>query len=469
MIRCLAAPLLAVLGACAPMEGPSPHAPAPEQPPREAPDLVLLLISDLRADLEGAALAEAALLAPFEDDITLRATAAYAQSVSTFTSAGSALTGRYPSAIPLCGLGAPAAATQELDAWCHHLPEGIPTLPGVLGLYGYRSALHHPDIPAMAHLAAGFDTTAVLPTEQDRRDASRSTAWDRLAGDLERWWQQEAVHPRLLVLLLDDLEICGRGADMVRMGIERPSEQLCGGFDPARVEQHYRTSASNLGESLRALLQALPPAAGRERWVALAGTRGVSLGECSGTANHPRFFCWSDVLLERTAHVPLVFMGPPGRARREIHTPTELVDLLPSLLGRAGAVPPAGLPGEDLLAPGWTAGGDPYAYAEFGDMLMVRWDRHLVTFRAPRHNGSSIDPWLTSALERANPEVHFSLYDVVDDPFQTHNLGETRPRIRQEGLQRLRALRAGPGALPPGLTEREVSQRIRLTPAQGYW
>lgn len=120
-----------------------------DAPPRHAlpehpPDIVLIVLSGLRADV-GEDGAEAALYRGMNMSPNLRFTNAYAQSCTPFASLGSLLTGRYPSAIPLCGTYDPNSLVPRESnetAWCATIPEQTWTLPEVLGVYGYRTGAY---------------------------------------------------------------------------------------------------------------------------------------------------------------------------------------------------------------------------------------------------------------------------------------------------------------------------------------
>ncbi len=118
---------------------------------------------------------EQALVEVLERPPTVRFTAAHAQTTRRTASLGSLLTGLYPSAVPLCGLGADPAKT----GWCESLPEGVPTLPRVLEEVGYA-------VGGLVVPVASAETLA-----EAHRDALT-------------WWSGRAGQPRLLVLVLAD-------------------------------------------------------------------------------------------------------------------------------------------------------------------------------------------------------------------------------------------------------------------------
>ena len=468
------------------------------------PDLVLLLSPGLRADPPHKEGAEAAFLEAFAGQPQRRFTAAYVQSTSAHASLGSLLTGRYPSSIPLCGrvgFGTLVQAPAE-QPWCTELPADLPTLPAVLGLYGYRSAVFSSGMDGVEALSAGFDTVEELSgAAQDRR-----TEWARLGAQVETWWEADGQQPRLLVVLLSDLElqhrpdlraalgltpapsgpelpplVAGRpgSRDEATAGLPRegpappvPDEDLEGPsypwttLDHRLVQATYEQAAAAQGRELAGLLDGLTPAPHRSRLVVLSSTRGASLGELSGVRPFPRAFAWADILLDRTMRVPLVILG--AGQERTFFQPIEILDLLPTLLARGGATPPAGLPGEDLLA---LSDEDPLAtaYGEHGDMLALRRGPWLFTLRAMIHQGTSLDPQLTERLQAPGVDDHYHLHQVLEDPWQHRDLRSVQPALCDELKLLLLQLRTGPGAPPADEEVQRRLQQLRLTASDGYW
>jgi arylsulfatase A-like enzyme len=257
-------------------------------------------------------------------------------------------------------------------------------------------------------------------------------------------------------------------------GIEGEEDGTWDGFeggvpDPARTRSEalvlYRGEAARLSAHLRALLAALPGP--RPPIVALAGLHGLSIAEGGGTDLDARAFFWSDRLVDRTLHVPLAIAGVPGR--RVLDQPVELLDLLPTLLARAGAVPPHGLPGQDLLAAGLVEDPLAVAYAERGDMLALRRGDHLLAMRAVVHHMSSLDPFLTEILLCPGLTGGFRLHDVRADPLQELDLRRANPALAEALEAAMIERRTGPAAPAPRLAEGDRLLRLRLTPAEGYW
>lgn len=458
----------------------------------DLPDLVLVLAAGLRADAPGEPGAEAAFLDPFAPGLV--SMAAYAQSTEPFVSLGSLLTGRYPSAVPLCGSVRASEASGLEELWCHALPDGADSLPSVLALYGYRTALFH-------HLAPGLEAPFGHAVGLEPREGA--ARWEELAPAVTAWWAEAEGAPRLLVLELPDLDLAQRTDLLPDLGLPAPEppetsraeltvlpprrpactplqgvEGLEDGAwdglegevpDPAgtraRALALYEAEAARLGAQVHGLLRALPGS--RPRVVALAGLHGLSIGEGGGTDLDARAFFWSDRLVDRTVHVPLAIAD--GGPMRVLDQPVELLDLMPTLLARAGAVPPHGLPGQDLLAPGLTEDPEAVAYAERGDMLALRRQELLLVMRAVVHHMSSLDPYLTEILLCPGFVGGFRLHDVHADPWQALDLRRARP-VDAEALETaMIERRTGPAAPAPILGEGDRLLRLRLTPSEGYW
>lgn len=492
--------------------------------------MILVLVAGLRTDSPGSPGAEQAFLEPFDGRIALRATAAYAQSPVPRVSLGSLLTGRYPSAIPLCGDVVEDPEVEIEQPWCHAMPQDRETLPGVSSLYGFRTALFQSNLAGGEQLGQAFQHHGDLTESW----TSWETPWERLEDEVGEWWSDNAAHPRLLVLMLPDLQVQHRPDLREAMGLPgqpdehelvlrrdlRPSvlaelEQSGELSDiqglgaatgkvrprPTRAKPHqpnkphepratpkhrgehpgasrpvgrwqhldrgtvldtYTEGARAVGEQVDGLLARLEPSQ-RERVVLLSSTNGVSLGEHSGTTVLPHGFAWSNLVLDRTVHVPLALVGSSPTETTLIEHPVELVDIMPTLLTRAGLVVPHGLPGAALTGPS-PAPEDELAYMEFGDMLAIRRGEHLFTFRAMLHHCTSLDPELTELLLSPERKGDHSLYDVGADPLQERKLAADTSSFEEALID----IRTGLGA-PPSSISAERFKQLRLTPTEGYW
>lgn len=473
MIRRASLTLLLAIGLAGCGSDPAPSTPTPVPEPRQPavanqPDIVLALVAGLRADRPGLPGAEAAFLEALAPSSGLRFTNAYAQSSSASMSLGSVLTGLYPAAIPLCSAEADSslAGGAQPAAWCATLPPDRYTLPEVLGLYGYRTALFAGGLPQATLLAGEFQHAVVQGSEPEQRRRG-----SQLASELSQWWDAGGDAPRLAVVVLpqpgwrpDDPRLEGLSKDDLR---DVSSE------DRQAAELAYTAAGKRLGAQLRETLRGLGSDTGpRQRLVVVSSLHGLSLLEPEGFNDEAVDPFDHNVLVDRTTHVPLVLTGsaaPEGFT--ELHQVVELADLLPTLATLAGATPPAGLHGEDLLD--LEGAQDPlaWAYGELGDMLMVRRGDHMLLFRTFLHDRSSLDPELDALLAESTPgqEPFWTLHDVLLDPGQQRDLVHLRPPELAQLRGVMLAVRQGPGAVPSEFLDPEKVWELRMTRIQSYW
>lgn len=476
-----------------------------------APDIVLLVIPGLRADPVGLEDAETAFLEGLGRTPALRFRDAYAQSTATFISLGSAMTGRYPSAVPMCGFlpgayiapgfrpgpgqdpgrGASAASADGVDhTWCAGIPADRHTLPELLGLYGYQTALFSDQGPPMRKLFDGR-FPASYPVEVETR--TRSTRWPGLRDHMTRWMAGDAAEPRFSLVVLSDLSPESVVRRMVVRGVPgldgaaRAPDDSASPHAPAWRED-YLAQAREVGAEVGKLIGALEEVPGRPRWWFITSAHGISLGEMTGSGGgwpgmgRLRNVC-TELLVDRTVHVPLLVLGPGDGEPVEIAGPVELVDLMPTLAVLGGAPPPANLPGEDLLAADRRAAADAVAYAEFGDQLGLRSGRHMIVLRCFEPGSTSLDPEMTDCLEeqielvaKQQPIHHhfpdqraFYLHDLQADPREERDLTGSERALAGELGQRMLDLRLGAAAPPVGRLGPEEIEALRSSPANTYW
>ena len=442
----------------------------------EAEDIVLLLVAGLRADAPGEAGAEAAFFDAMPGTPDLRFTAAYAQSASPFTSLGTILTGRYASAIPMCGLwvGGAGGAT-ERRAWCADIPPERHTLPEILGLYGYRTALVSAGAGEMEVLADEFQTWIHVPDG----GAGSGTDWGELSAKTVAWWREDASRPRVRVVLAEALA----GEAIPRMRNELGAEQqlrrgVFGAYEGVsdeqrqRVAEIYRASAETAGRQIGGMLTELTGAAGGRPWLTFVGsTNGVNLLESTGFSVERVYPFDNGMILDRTVHVPLaVYRSSGGETTRSVTGPCELRALFSTALERSGGALPAGMQALDLLEDGY--GGEERIYTEFGDMLGLRKGEHLIVFRGFVHDGNTVDPELDRRLNAAalvDEPDHYVLSDVVADPYQATDLRTVEPALFQQLRDELIQVRTTHAAVPREALTPERLWELRMSPSQGYW
>lgn len=468
--------------------------------PDVQPDIVLVLASGLREDVllgEGAtsALIEATGVAP-----DWRFTAAHAQTVQPYISMGSMLTGRYPSAIPLCSKPARAQSDAPVP-FCVELPADKPTMAEVLSLYGYQTALVTINTSEVLPLARGFEEVIEI------RGPALEGAWAEGNQKAADWWNRAEGSPRLLVVAgqfhtreLEGASVSAHTAmpmseaeksaylESHPVFAERMTDVMNWPIvtDAARglVQRAYNDTADRVGGQIKALLGSLTWS--RPRWTVLSALHGLTLGEDTGCRSPEQLRVGSHiVLLDRTLRVPMLIYSPrPSGETKTITAPVELIDLMPTFTALAGAVQPAGLNGSDLRAP---ANANASAYAEFGDMLTIRNQGTMLTFRSQLHGVTSADPGLTERLigtaprslsgtpeqmtsPGREPYYEYLMHDVHADPLQSETLpiGEDSPRF-MEMVALLLAHRLGPAAPPTGELSWKQVEELRNDGALHYW
>jgi len=451
-------------------------APAVTDAPAGAPDLLLLLVGGLRADPAGQPGAAAAFFKEIPGAPTVEFTAAYAQSASPFISLGTILTGRYASAIPMCGtfVGGAGGST-EGRAWCADIPADRHTLPEILGLYGYRTALVTGGSPEMEVLADEFQAWIDVPNE----GADEGVDWETLGEKALAWWGEDGSRPRLMVVLADDLTRDAVPRMQGELGAGKRFRRGMAGVyedlpeeDRQKVASIYRGAAADAGRRLGELLTGVSAAGSSRPWQAFVGsTNGVNLLETTGFTQEPVYPFDAGMVLDRTVHVPLaVYAQGSGGAPRRVDGPCELRSLFATAIRLGGGEVPAGMPAVDLLAAGYT--GDARVYTEFGDMLGLRKGKHMVVFRGFLHDGNTLDPELDRRLNdpaMVREPDHYVMHDVVGDPYQANDLlqaeKETFLQLRDELIE----VRTTHAAVPAEALTPERLWELRMSPSQGYW
>ena len=150
--------------------------------------------------------------------------------------------------------------------------------------------------------------------------------------------------------------------------------------------------------------------------------------------------------------------------------PVELLDITPTVLARAGAIPLVDAVGNDLLAEASSPPAQSAAYSEFGDMLSVRLGSYFMMARMWMHGGTSLNPEITERLRNGRlPQASFTLHDVLSDPLQAQDLFETDPDTAEHLKAVLVGIREGRGAVnldDLSADEMDILMRQR---SNGYW
>jgi len=189
--------------------------------------------------------------------------------------------------------------------------------------------------------------------------------------------------------------------------------------DPYRAE--IAMADAELGKLLRGARERL---FGRELLVVFTSDHGEGLGE-HGEQTHAL------LAYDATLHVPLVLAGPgvPRGARSSAFA--RHVDVVPTVLGRAGLAPPAEARGRDLLAV-WRES------ADRDDVLGWFQSRSAETdFGWAPIEGVRSARWKYTATPQP-----VELYDVLADPHELRNLAAAEPELSERMAARWAELRA---------------------------
>jgi arylsulfatase A-like enzyme len=440
----------------------------------EACDIVVITVCSLRQDHVGAYWVHPGLT-PRIDALAasgVRFTRAYAASNFTLAGLTAVLTGRFGSSTGVTG-------------WDKGLVADIPTLPEVLGHYGYTTAAFTIDAPSGFRpdygLQRGFSRMEIIPPPRDTPDGRFVGGAVGPGGDTARpaaAWLSEQPKDKPVFAMLHTrtahfpfvLEPPAEGADPtgVLQGLwdagrnQAASGPLPGtaggtaqkgvvalpGRDPlqdimdaagdagdAAWRGAYAASVARMDIDVGVMLDAVA-ARGRPTVVLLVADHGESLND-HGELLH------GDAYWDTVTRVPLV-LSVPGVAPQVVDALASHVDIAPTLLELVGAVPPADIDGSSLLP---LLAGAPevrrVALVEGG----VAWRESSI----PR--GAVIaPPWALLRQDRgcaggveeprAPGEPATCLYDLDADPAQSRSVAREHPDVVKDLLGRWDAFRA---------------------------
>ncbi|HJQ37373.1 MAG TPA: sulfatase-like hydrolase/transferase [Thermoanaerobaculia bacterium] len=346
---------------------------------RSAPDIILITIDTLRADSLGFA-GSTRVKTPYLDSLAARGTVftnAHAHNVVTLPSHANILTGLYP-----YQHGLRDNAGFVLDA--NH-----PTLGAMMRGAGYATAAFVSAFPLDSRfgLNAGFDVY-----DDKYREAANPLdfvvqerpAEETLAA--ARNWYDSARGKKFLWIHLYDPHA--------------PYEPPSPFREQYRDAPYYGEIAyvdDQLSRFLTPILEARP-----DTVVVITADHGEALGD-HGELTHGLF------AYESTLKVPLLILDP-DRAPRKENGSARHVDLVPTILHRAGADVPSALPGHDLFGGLTTA--DSY-FESLSTSLNRGWAPLVGLLHAGR-----------KYIDLPLPE----LYDLAADPAEANNLANTDRR-----------------------------------------
>ena len=306
---------------------------------------------------------------------------AYAASNFTLASLTAILTGRFGSATGVVG-------------WDKGLVSDVPTLPEVLGLYGYATGGFTINAASGFRpeygLDKGFQHLEIIEAPSDNPDGrleTGPTGSGLSAQPLVEWIESQSADQRLFAMFHtrtahfpfvvepppagqdptgiwaalwgDDLnpqaatgqrpgvsggtQVQGVGVDMGPNALRDTLRRS--GPEGLRVwRSHYAESMGRLDQDIRAVIDVLKRTGRWEKTILIAvADHGESLGE------HNEFL-HGDSYFDGVVRVPLLMRIPglPGRAEG-VSPLVSHVDLLPTVLELVGAVAPAGIDGRSML------------------------------------------------------------------------------------------------------------------------
>lgn len=397
-------------------------------------DVILVLIRGLRADLNTEFQPTTAFIDAIDTVPSHHYLSAYTQSTSDFVSTSSILTSMYPSAVPMCGIIRAGSDQISLDdqPWCSRIPEDRYTLATVLSIYGYRTHLLSLDTHWHTLVTAGFQTDQAL----------KKKSLEDMIANAQSWWAAAADRPRFLMLILDDRLMQHQVYD-----------------NKAEARAHYLEKTKSLGSELRSLFSLTSD---RPQSIYMTSLNGINLMEIDGFNDEPVPDGESDVLTERTLHVPLMIFDGSDPSTED--TVVENSDIFPSIIDSIGGKSPANIQGQPLRK----AETNPFSYSEFGDMFALRRGEHLLVFRGFLHDHTSLDPDLSTRLSNYQPDF-FTLSNVKNDPYQANNLQSSNQKIFENLYTEMKSIRADVAAPPVNQFTPKQLWDLRMTPAQGYW
>lgn len=165
--------------------------------------------------------------------------------------------------------------------------------------------------------------------------------------------------------------------------------------------------------------------------------------------------------------VPLIVVGPGVPRDQRIDQPVDIVDLVPTLLARAGATTPAELTGRDLwpAVQGEALPDKPLFLEGVSKQIGVRTATHTLLYEGV----PLVDPDYVQKLIDA-PDEAFTLYDLQSDPGETVNVLSSQPEVFAELRTTLTAWRAGLTRGEHGMDPSQLPEHIRQEMQdKGYW
>lgn len=454
--------LLWLLGVAAGCGGPEAPAEVPVEVPAEAPPNFLVFdIDSMRYDrFDEARRADSPSLHGLADRGVFFE-AAYASSGWTAPALATVLVGGFP---PF-----EQVTVRESRAWTPTVRD-IPTLPEVLGYYGYQTA-------------AFWGGTGKGILSDSGRGFDRSEGWSEQGGnsyssDVIAWLEHHAEPPFFALVHNVDLHHPRPPMGPPIPGSKAPPDcmyQLFG--DAAR----QRLASGDPVEKGRLHAERYDCGLVQYDWAvgkilaALEGTDFVDNTVVVVTSNHGELLLehgvvGHELLYDQVLHIPLVIFDPRQPEPRRVSTPVELQDIAPTLLSWAEATVPQQMGGRSLLPLLQQTGELPpltelFAMSNRGNAAIRKDGYKLI--RADNSLPDGDTKFTVSGQQREGSWLE--LYDLRADPDELVDLSEALPdqardlsaRLETWVAARFRETDKAPRAMDRAL-ERELKER-------GYW
>ena len=377
---------LVVVAACSPAEE---HAAAPERAAGdERPNIILITVDSLRADRLSYAGNERptspAIDRFFASGVSFET--AYSQAGWTLPSVSTILSGRYPSEHGATRFG-------------RSIQEGMPLLAMILKEEGYatEAIVSHVALQPRFGLARGFDAydQSLLEEGKHHKATTAEELTDRALTAISKLQE-----PYCLWLHYFDPHFAYIG---------HPEWAEFGDENLDRYDSEIAYTDKHVGRFLEGLDAS---AAGARSVVLFSADHGEEFGEHAGK--------WHDSLYDEVARIPLVLRAP-GLAAGQSSILAEQIDFLPTLLKLAGVAAPADLPGRDLLDGDETP--RPIFLERARPPRLRQRAVRLGDYKLLLIEELELDD--ESALVNSPPDALVAgtyLFDIVNDPGETHNL-----------------------------------------------
>ncbi len=442
-------------------------------------DVVVITLCSLRQDYVGA-YGQHPDLTPTLDALAaegVRFDQAYAASNFTLAGLTAVLTGRF-------------ASTTGVTGWDKGLTADVPTLPEVLGHYGYVTAAFTTDAPSGFRpdygLDRGFQHMQIVDsprgTPDGRRRGGPAGEPGQTAEPVVRWLEEQPTDRPMMLMFHSrsahfPFVITDEGADQDPTGVtqglwdaggaDRPQEAMPGmaggtnqngvveivGTDPlqllineqgepavAKWREHYASAVRLMDHDIQRVMEAL------ERRGRLDKTLIVVVADHGESLNEHGELLHGDAYYDSVIRVPLV-IRVPGMEPRQVSSLVSHVDLLPTILELVGAVEPAAIDGVSLV-PLLTGRADTVRTTALSEGGVARQQGELT--------GAVISPpWVLVKQNRGcggrmepGGGPPRCLYDMRVDPGQEHDVAAQYPDVVQSLEQQWAGFREARASQP---------------------